>query len=73
MDAHDVRMPQSRNHVGLAIEAFAVLAVGRQLNRQDLQRVVPRQPRMLDEVHLAHAAGAQLVHDGVPGEDVAFS
>ena len=66
-------MPQPRHYVGFAIEALAVLTVDRELDRQNLQGVIPRQPRMLHEVHLAHAACTQRAHDGVPGEDVAFT
>ena len=69
----DVGMPQSRDHVGFAVEPLAILAVDGELHRQNLERVIPRQPGMLDEVHLAHAARTQRAHDGVPGEDVAFS
>ena len=66
--ADDVRMPQRRSDVGLAVEPLAVLGVRRHLGPQHLQRVVAGQARMLDEVDLTHAARAEAPDDGVAGE-----
>ena len=64
----DVGMPQRGGHVGLAFEPLAVLAVGRHLGEQNLQRVLPGESWVLRQVHLAHAAGTQSPHDPVAGE-----
>ena len=56
---HDVRMPQRGRDVGLPVEPLPVLAVRRHRCRQHLQRVASRQPRVLRQVDLAHAAGCR--------------
>ena len=64
----DVRMPQRGRDVGLAVEPLAILVVRRHRRGQYLERIAPRQPRMLGQIDLTHAAGAEHPDDGVPGE-----
>ncbi len=64
----DVRVPQRRGEVGFAVEPLPVLVVGADVGRQHLERIAPGQSRMLGEVDLAHASGAQKPHDGVARE-----
>jgi hypothetical protein len=64
----DVRMPQRGRHVGLSVEAHPIFAVCAYRRRQHLERVEAGQAGVLSQVDLAHAAGAERSHDGVPGE-----
>ena len=56
MHTDDVRIPQVRNDVGFAVQPFAIFAVGCEFEGQHLESIPTRQPRMVDEIHLAHAA-----------------
>ena len=56
VDAHDVRMPQTRGKVSLAMEPLAVLVVRSKVSGQDLQRVLTGQARVTNEVYLPHSA-----------------
>ncbi len=65
VDAQNVRMGQVRRDVGFTQEPGPVLRIGGQVGREHLQRVLTRQPRMLNEVHRAHRAGTEHPNDGV--------
>ena len=65
---NDMGVPERRGQFGLANESRPKLLVGRRGRRQDLQRVLTRQPRMLDEVNLTHPTGAEQPLDHVAGE-----
>lgn len=51
-----MRLPEIRDDIGFAVEPFVIFATGGELDRQHLQSVSARRPRMLNEVDLAHAA-----------------
>ncbi len=57
--AHDVGVPQGGRGIGLALEAQAVVPIFRQRPGQDLERIVAGQPRVPNQVHLAHAPGPE--------------
>ena len=69
MNTDDVGMPQLRGDVCFPAQPLPVLVVG-QRGRQDLEGVAARQPWMLRQIDLTHAAGAQPPDNGVPGEHV---
>lgn len=68
VDADDVGMPQRRREIGLPIEPFAELGIGRHRLGEDFDHVAARQPGMQRQVDLGHATGAQLPQDRVAGE-----
>ena len=59
VQSDDVGMPERGGDVGLAVEPLPVLGVSGQRGRHDLQRVLAGEPRMLGQIHLAHAAGTE--------------
>ena len=63
-----MRMPQRRGDVGFPVEPLPVLIVGAHVGGQHLEGILPGQTRMVGQVHLAHASGAQKPHDGVARE-----
>ena len=56
-------MPQRSREIRLPGEPGAVLLVAGHLDRQDLQRLVPRQPGVLCQIHLTHASRPQRAHN----------
>ena len=72
VDADDVFVVQVRGQVGLAIKALAKFAVRGQFAGQNFEGIAAGQPRVLREIHLAHAAGPQPPDDGVSSEHLAF-
>lgn len=54
--------------VGLADEPLPETLIGGNIGPQNLQRFPPGQSRMLDQIHLTHAAGTDLTHDPESGE-----
>jgi hypothetical protein len=68
MHADDVRMKQRGGQLGFAVEPTPEFGVGRDIGRQDLERVVTRQPRMLGQVDLAHPPRPKQPDNPVPGE-----
>jgi hypothetical protein len=56
-------MPEFRRQVCLAIEAGAVLGVGRHLCRKHFQGVVAGEVWVLGEINLAHTARPKQAHD----------
>lgn len=68
--ADDVRMPQRCGQLRLAVEPGAELLIARGAHREDLECIQTGKARMLGQVDLAHATGAQEPLNGVPGKDV---
>ena len=71
VDGDDVRMAQRRHHLGFLVKPLPVLLVMTDLDAEDLESVVPRQPGVLSQVDLAHPTGAENAPDGVAGENLA--
>jgi hypothetical protein len=67
VQADDVRVPQCCCQVGLPVEPFAILRVGRYIGRQDLERVTARQPRVLGQVELTDLPVPKLSNNAEPG------
>ena len=72
VDADDVRVPQRRGDVGLAVEPLAVLRVVGERGRQHLERVITRQSWVLGQIDLAHPPGTQVPQDRVARETLAI-
>ena len=70
VDRADVRMVQRRGGARLALEALERLRVARQLARQELERDLAAEARVLGAVDDTHAAAAEPVEDAVVGEDL---
>ena len=68
MDGHDVRMGDRRNGAGLVLESGAHLRIRREVVRQHLQRDIAAEPGITGTVDLAHATGADRLHDFELGE-----
>ena len=68
VDRADVRMVQRRGGAGLALEALQRLPGRGELGRQELERDLAAQPRVLGLVDDAHAAAADPVEDAVVGQ-----
>jgi hypothetical protein len=61
-----------RLQVGLSVEALPKFVVRGELGGQNLEGIAAGQPRVLRQIHVAHAAAPQTPNDGVPGEHLAF-
>ena len=61
-------MVEARGELGLPDEAGAEGRVVGEVLAEHLDDVLAGKPWMVGEVHLAHAAGADLAHDRVAGE-----
>jgi hypothetical protein len=72
VDPDDVWVPQLGRQIGFACESSSVGAIARQVRGQQLDGIVSWQPRVLSQIHLAHAARAEHPHDGVSGEQSTF-
>jgi hypothetical protein len=68
----DVRMPQRRRDVGLAVEAFPVLRFRADLRGEHLERVAARQPGMLGQIDLAHPTRTERSQNRVSGDQLAI-
>src|SRR5262249_40942149 len=68
VNRRDVRMVQRGEHLGLALKPRKAIGVGRQLDRQDLDRDVPLQPCVGRAIHLTHSAGAERADNLVRAE-----
>ena len=71
VDAGNVGMIERRQHARLALESREPIGVRREDAREDLDRDVPSEPRIVGAVHLAHPAGAKRRHDVVLAESIA--
>lgn len=60
VDTDDVWMPERGGKVSLALESHTELVALLQIYMQHLQRVLPRQRRVLNKVGLAHASWSKL-------------
>ena len=63
VDGGDVGMIQTRRGARFTHDARADLARRRVARRQALQGDAPLEPRIVAEIHLAHAAGPKLADD----------
>jgi hypothetical protein len=61
-------MVEGRHRARFLLEAPEAREVVGQLRRQELDRHEPIEPRILREVHFAHAAGSQAREDAVVGD-----
>ena len=52
-------MIQARDRARFLLEATEAFRVGGDVRRQDLDRDVAPEPRVVRAIHLAHAAGAE--------------
>jgi hypothetical protein len=68
VDRRDVGVVQSRQRTGLALETRQPLLVGLKRRRQDLQRDVATELRVMRAVDLAHSADAQDAGDPIRAE-----
>ena len=68
IDAADVRMIQSGEHVRLAREPRTPIGIGGEQCREELQRDVAIQLRVTGAIHLTHPAGPQQIDDLVGAE-----
>jgi hypothetical protein len=68
-----VRVVQRRSQICFAVETFAKVVVLRDLDGKDLQCIEARKARVLDEVHLAHAACSEAPSNYVPGKLLTFA
>jgi hypothetical protein len=66
VDAHDVRVGQLRDGLGLADEPPHEVGVARQVSVHDLKRHLPVKPGVGGEVHGGHAAVRDARADVVP-------
>ena len=71
VDRADAGVVEGRGGAGLALEALEGRRVLRQLHRQELERDVAAELRVLGLVHDAHAAAAELPGDLVVGDGLA--
>jgi hypothetical protein len=62
-DGEQVGVAERARRAGLLLEALQALGIGGEGGRQDLDRHVAPQPRVVGAVHLAHPAGTQRRHD----------
>jgi hypothetical protein len=62
-DGEQVGVAERARRAGLLLEALQALGIGGEGGRQDLDRHVAPQPRVVGAVHLAHPAGTQWRHD----------
>src|ERR1700754_1195076 len=69
-NANDMWVPQRRGQFGLAVESRPEFVVVRRGRRQDLERVLPRQPRVLGEVDLTHTTGSEQPLNDVASENL---
>ena len=70
VNGHDVRMVQGGDGLGLPLEPAQ--ALGRShLGRQNLQRDLATEFRVLGNIDIAHAAGAKLLENLVVGQGLA--
>ena len=70
VDRGDVRRAKRRGGAGLGQEARAALGIGLRLGGEELERDLAAEARVLGEIHVAHAPGAEpvtypIVLDGV--------
>ena len=70
IDGDDVPMPQGCHHLGFLVEPLPELLIVADCGAEHLEGLAARQPRVLREIDLAHAPGAQDPHDRVAGEDL---
>jgi hypothetical protein len=68
VDRHDVRVLEARGQLGLAQEALAEARVLGKARREQLERHLASEARILGEVHVAHAAASHESLDPVAGE-----
>ena len=71
VDGDDVGMLEAGDSVGFPDEALTEAGVGGDVRAQDFEGFFAREAGVLDEVDLAHAAGAERAEDGVSGEGLA--
>ncbi len=64
-------MVEGGQRLGLALEAVQPLGVRGQLGRQQLERHLPLEPRVLGAIDLTHAARAELLEDAVVAQGAA--
>src|ERR1700738_897825 len=65
MHADDIWVPERGRQVRLSNESLAIVLVGRYIGAQNLERVLARQPWVLDQINLAHSPGPEQPHNGV--------
>ena len=68
MDADDVGMAQSCGQVGFADEPLPERGVAGDVGAKNLEGILAGQAGMLDQVDLAHSAGAEQPQNPVSGE-----
>ena len=67
----DVRMIQGRGGAGLTLETIDRMRMLRQFRRQELQRHVPLQARVLSAIDDTHPPTSQLLDDAIVGDGLA--
>jgi hypothetical protein len=68
VESDDVRVAQLREQIGLALEPGLEVVIAGNPAVEQLQRVLARQARVLDQEHLPHTAGAELADDRVASD-----
>src|SRR5262245_19581454 len=71
VDRADVRVVQRRDRARLAFKPPQPMGIGRERCRENLDRHVPAEPRVLREVHLAHSARTEQRDDFVRTQSAA--
>jgi hypothetical protein len=71
VDRHDMGVVERGDGLGFPLEARERAGVGGKTRRQHLERHAALQCQVFRQVHLAHAAGAQLLDDAVMRERLA--
>src|SRR5687768_9157800 len=68
MYPNDVGMTKSCGQVGLTNEPLPKRKVAGYVRAKDLERLLPRQTWMLDQVYLAHSSRSEQAQNPVPGK-----
>lgn len=69
-DTDDVRVPECRRPVGFEVESLSEAGVVSGAREKHLDGVIAWQAWVVDQVHRAHAAGAEQPHYRVAGKRV---
>ena len=67
VNRENVRMIQGRGRSRFLREPPYAVLIGDELRRQHLHRDLPAEPHILRQIHLAHAARAELFDDPIVG------
>ena len=71
VNGDDIRVAQRRHHLGFLVESLPILLVVADTSAEHLEGIQTGQSRMLSQIDLTHASGAENPPDGVAGEDLA--